>query len=55
MKLINVFPSQSAAAKAIGIKSSSNIRRAVETGWKSHGYYWRRISVDEYENFINKK
>lgn len=54
MNLINVYPSQSAAARAIGLKYPTNIRQAVVTGQKSHGYYWRRLSVEEYNDFLNK-
>lgn len=54
MNLINVYPSQSLAAKAMNLKYSTNIRQAVNTGRKSHGYYWRRLSVEEYNDFLNK-
>lgn len=55
MNLINVYPSQSAAAQALGIKYPTNIRQAVNTGQKSHGYYWRRLSVEEYNDFLSKQ
>lgn len=55
MNLINVYPSTSAAAKALGLKYASNINRSLKTGGISHGYYWRIITREEYEDFLNKK
>jgi hypothetical protein len=55
MNLINVYPSQSAAAQAINLKYPTNIRQAVNTGQQSHGYYWRRLSVEEYNEFLKNK
>lgn len=55
MNLINIYPSQSAAAKAINLKYPSNIRQAVNTGQQSHGYYWRRVNIEEYNEFLKNK
>ena len=55
MNLLNVFPSTSAAARFLGLNSASNLSRAMKTGKQSHGFYWRNISKEEYENFIKNK
>lgn len=54
MNLINVYPSTSEAGRTLGLKSASNISRAMKTGQKSHGYYWREITREEYDEFLNK-
>lgn len=41
--IINVYPSLSSAAKAVGLSNSSSISRAIERNGKSKGYYWRII------------
>lgn len=55
MNLINVYPSTNEAAKAIGLNYASNLNRAIKTGGISHGYYWRIISKEDYQKFLNKK
>lgn len=54
MNLINVYPSTSEAGRQLGLKYSSNLSQAMKKGTKSHGYYWREISKEEYDNFQNK-
>lgn len=53
-KLIEVYESTSAAARALGLNSASNLSRSMKTGGQSHGYYWREITKEEYDNFKNK-
>ena len=55
MELINVFASTSDAGRFLGLASCSNLSRAMKTGKQSHGFYWREISEEEYNNFKNKK
>lgn len=55
MNLIDVYESTSAAGRALGLKNASNISRAMKQNWKSHGYYWRQITMEEYEEFKKKK
>ena len=52
-ELVNVYESISAAARALNMKNSSNLNRAIKTGHQSHGYYWREITKEEYEEFKN--
>lgn len=54
MNLIAVYPSTSEAGRQLGLKNASNISQAMKKGWKSHNYYWREITQEEYENFQNK-
>lgn len=51
MNLINVYSSTSDAARSLGLKYASNLSRAMKTGGKSHGYYWREITREQYEEF----
>lgn len=55
MTLIAVYPSTSEAARELGIKNISNLSQAIRRRWKSHGYYWRELTKEEYENFQIKK
>lgn len=55
MNLINVYPSTREAAKALNLKYSSNLNRAIKTGGQSHGFYWRIIDKLTYQEFLNKK
>ena len=55
MNLINVYPSTNEAARALNLKYSSNLNRAVKTGGQSHGFYWRIIDKLTYQEFLNKK
>lgn len=55
MNLINVYPSTNIAAKALNLKYSSNLNRAIKTGGQSHGFYWRIIDELTYQEFLNKK
>lgn len=53
--LIAVYPSTAEAARAMGLKNGSNISRAMKTNWKSHGYYWRQLTQQQYEDFKKKE
>ena len=55
MNLINVYPSTREAAKALNLKYSSNLNRAIKTGGQSHGFYWRIIDKLTYQEFLNKE
>ena len=54
-QLINVYESTTAAAKALGLNNASNLSRAIKTGQQSHGYYWKEITKEEFDDFKNKK
>lgn len=54
MNLIQVYPSTKKASEALGLNYSCNLNRAIKTGGTSHGYYWRIISKEAYEEFLNK-
>lgn len=54
MNLIAVFSSTSEAGRQLGLKNSSNLSQAIKKGCKSHGYYWREITKEEYDKFLNK-
>lgn len=55
MNLINVYPSTTEAGRAIGLKNASNLSKAIKTGGKSHGFYWREITKEQYDNFLKKE
>lgn len=55
MNLIAVYSSTSEAGRKLGLKNASNISQAMKKGWQSHGYYWKEITREEYDNFQNKK
>lgn len=52
--LIAVYPSTSEAARQTGIRNTSTLFRAMKTGGTSHGFYWREITKEEYESFIEQ-
>ena len=52
--LIAVYPSTSEAARQTGIRNTSNLFRAMKTGGTSHGFYWRELTKEEYESFIEQ-
>ena len=54
MNLIAVFPSISEAARHMGLNDVAVIRAAMNRRGQSHGYYWREITKETYENFQNK-
>ena len=54
MNLIAVYPSISEAARQIGIKDIAVIRAAMNRRGQSHGYYWREITKETYDEFQNK-
>lgn len=54
MNLLQVYPTTTAAAKALGLNNASNLSQAMKKGRKSHGYYWRELTLEEYESFLNK-
>ncbi len=53
MNLINVYYSTSEAGRALNLKNSSNISKAMKTGHISHGYYWKELTKEQYDEFIN--
>ena len=40
---IDIYPSVAAAARAVGLSSSSSIMRAIKRDGKAKGFYWQII------------
>ena len=46
LKIVKIYPGESEACRRMFV-SQGKIRRAMQNNWKSHGYYWKYISIEE--------
>lgn len=51
--LIKTYPSMAEAARRIGCNNTNIVRNACLSGRTAYGYYWKKLSPEEYEDALN--